>query len=542
MAADSGSFSAERVYDDLKFISKEHHSIEHPVERERVRSYYYDRLSEIGCNPEIIRYDSITLYKGIPVNIANIYCEIPPLTANNDSQKVTNVLLMAHIDSRFANKFRQDTVYSFGAADDGYGCCSILELASVLMKERNLWSQGMKIMLTDSEEVDLDGVKCAMKYNSNIFENVGLVINIDARGSKGPALLFETGLNNEKVYDLYKSAKYPYSYSFTTRLYRYLPNYTDYSPLSETIQGMNFSCLDNVNIYHTDRDNIDNISLYTIQHYGEQIESILKEYLTKPEYSSLKALDGTKDAVAFTVPALGLFTFSKGGYALWNAIALALFCIILCFSIISGRIHAGRPFISALKKFVSAIVVVAFGILVSWIASIASGVDFKLFGIVAGVMQSRLIIICTVVLVSAITLAFYVTGRRNSINRVTANAIRRSASSSGASRYAFESLYGIMIILAIAAAGSYIYIGENFFFTMPVLVAAVAVILWRVTRWRGWLILCCIAIMLHSFSFCYIVSVGLTIGALGAVALLVYLYISLLAPLIDIYARKESVI
>ena len=82
MAADSGSFSAERVYDDLKFISKEHHSIEHPVERERVRSYYYDRLSEIGCNPEIIRYDSITLYKGIPVNIANIYCEIPPLTAN----------------------------------------------------------------------------------------------------------------------------------------------------------------------------------------------------------------------------------------------------------------------------------------------------------------------------------------------------------------------------------------------------------------------------------------------------------------------------
>ena len=68
-------------------------------------------------------------------------------------------------------------------------------------------------------------------------------------------------------------------------VYQRMPNGTDFNIVRDSIPGFNFSPVADINHYHTDLDNIDNISPKTIRHYGEQITPIIREYLTNDEYA-----------------------------------------------------------------------------------------------------------------------------------------------------------------------------------------------------------------------------------------------------------------
>ena len=113
--------------------------------------------------------------------------------------------------------------------------------------------------------------------NYELFDNINFVINIEARGVKGDALLFETSKNNASIMELYSNAKYKRGFSLTSFVYNILPNFTDFNHVKDSIPGVNFAVIDNLHYYHTDKDNFDNISLSSIQHYGEQISPILPE-------------------------------------------------------------------------------------------------------------------------------------------------------------------------------------------------------------------------------------------------------------------------
>ncbi|MFA7034163.1 MAG: M28 family peptidase [Bacteroidales bacterium] len=541
--ADSDSFSAERAAVDIKAISQKPHSIEHPENREVVHQYWIDRLSAMeGVSPITYRYDSVAVFREVPYDIENIYCKIDPIIEDPDNPAPAYVLLIAHTDSRYTMEGMRDSLCSLGAADDGYGCAVTVENIALALKYRGEWRQGVKLLLTDSEEYGLNGIKTALDKAPEIFENVGLVINIDARGVKGPALLFETGRGNSKVMDLYEFANYPYTYTFTTVIYRMMPNFTDYTPLKETYPGMNFSTVDDINHYHNEKDNFNNISLYSIQHYGAQIEPVLSEYLTNHEYRDANCFKSESDNVAFTIPLIGLLNFSKGGYALVNAIVLALFCLVFCFSVMTGRIKAGKVFIEALKLLGYSILAFGCGTLIAFVFSKIEGVKFNFMGGIVGIQYDEWIMICSVSLMLLIYLLFYRKNRKRSSDAISSSAIRKSASASGATKYSFKVLYGILIVDVVLAAASYIFCGENFLFMVPVAVAAASLLLWRIIRWRGVIIIGVVTILLLSFSFCYVLSVALSLGALGVTLMMTFLYLALIVPMVDLYCRKEKII
>ncbi|MFA5325521.1 MAG: M28 family peptidase [Bacteroidales bacterium] len=541
-SSDSECFSAVRVAADLEVISKEHHSIEHPKNREVVCNYLFERLSGMGGEPKLYAYDSIGVFNDKKIDIENIYSQFEP-TITYPEGVSSYVLLIAHYDSRFGVKRLEDTVYSYGAADDGYGCGVILESVSQALKYKKEWRQGIKVLFTDCEEWQMFGIKNAIEKNPELFENVGLVLNIDARGMKGPALLFETGTNNTKVMNLYADvAKHPYTYTFTSVVYKTMPNFTDYTLLKDSLPGLNFSVIDDRYHYHNDLDNYSNISLYAIQHYGAQIEPIMKEYLTGIEYRDVDYLKAEKDNISFTIPLLGIFNFSKGGYALLNAITLALFCLAFCFSILSGRIHSGRVFKTMGRIFLFTLIIFALGYLLSWISSKLLGRYFILFGDVKGGEFYNTAMIVIVALLAVISLWCYLLKRRKAANLVSSTAIRKSAAASGVTKYSLEIFYGTMLVLLVLSAVSYFAIGENFFFIIPLLIGSVSLILWRLFKLRSVLLIAVIVILLHAFSFCYVIGIALTIEGLYAVLLLAFLYIMTVIPLIDLYSRKEKTI
>ena len=140
-ATEEAVFSAENVAKDLAVIAKEPHSVEHPQARDRVRSYLVDRLAALGGNPRLYAYDSIAFRLGGYFDIANIYAEFEPESGPASSY----VLFIAHLDSRYREQVLDSTVYSYGAADDGYGLGTTLELLRVALHYRQDWSQGVKV-------------------------------------------------------------------------------------------------------------------------------------------------------------------------------------------------------------------------------------------------------------------------------------------------------------------------------------------------------------------------------------------------------------
>ena len=72
-----------------------------------------------------------------------------------------------------------------------------------------------------------------------------------------------------------------------------------------------------------------------------------------------------------------------------------------------------------------------------------------------------------------------------------------------------------------------------FFITFAFAVAGV--ILWRVTSLKVWLLAAIVMILLHAFSFLFALAMALTIGALGAVALIALIDMMVIIPLADLY-------
>ena len=535
--ADAQGFSSARVVKDIEYISKENHSVAHPQERARVREYLVERLEGLGADTvQLFEYDSLVGPIGKPFiytfDATDVLAEFPPM---NPAEDDTYLMFVAHYDSRYAQIMPKDTVWSYGAADDGYGIGVTLETVSQLLKQREHWHQGVKVLFTDAEEVGMMGMKAMWENDREVFDNVGFVINLEARGPYGPALLFEACPGNDKVMKLYADvAKYKYAYSLTTVVYSFMPNFTDFTIIKDEIPGLNFSTITDINHYHTNLDNFSNVSEKSIQHYGAQVLPVSMEYLTNAEYSDKNYFKSDKDAVNFSIPVLGLFNFSKGQYLIFNAIICLVFLLLFALEGVRGRIKASKVLKTSVSVLFIGIGVLAFGELVAYLCSMIAGAKFKPFGIVQGVGFDNAAMIAATVILVAVSAFVYWTGRNKAVRQVS-GSMRASAAVNAASKHAYNVLYGTLALLFVLTLVLLFAIGENLMFIIPLMFATAAMALYHATSLKVWLVIAVGMILLHAYSFYFALAMALTIGAYGAVAMLFFFDIMVLIPLADLY-------
>lgn len=542
--ADYEGFSSARVVEDIAVISKENHSVAHPEERAKVREYLVERLQGLGADTVMLYgYDSLVGPKNKHVvytfDVDNILAEFAP---ENASENTPYLMFVAHYDSRYSQPMpKQDTVWSYGAADDGYGIGVTLETVSQLLKQRPDWKQGVKVLFTDAEEVGMYGMTSQWENNREVFDNVGLMVNIEARGPMGPALLFETCPGNEKIMDLYADAsKYHYTYSLTTVVYTFMPNFTDFTIVKDYIPGINFSTITDVNHYHTDKDNFSNISQKSIQHYGEQILPIAQEYLTNAEYADKDYFRSEKDTVNFTVPLLGLFNFSETVYMVINIVVFLLFLLVFGLEKVRGRLKSPMGVLKVSGILLgSAVGALLVGELIAYVSAVIAGAKFKLFGIVQGVQFDNAAMIVSMVLLLACCVLVYIAGRKKA-ERAASGSMRSSASATAVSHYAYKNLYGALALLFVLSAALLFALGENLMFFIPLTCAVVAMILYHLTGLKLWIPVAVFVILLHAFSFLFALSMALTIGAFGAVMMLAFLDFMVLIPMADLYLISKK--
>ena len=504
LETDKDGFSAFNVRDDLEVISREPHSVEHPENRMKVRDYLISRLQSMGGEVQVLAFDSVPDKIVGHVNVYDIYAKFPPA----DSSDAAYALLMAHYDSRFAQEMLGDTVYSYGAADDGYGVGVSLEAVREALTYRNQWKQGVIVMLTDVEETSLTGSRLAIERCRSLFDDVSLVFNIEARGVRGPALLFETSSGNDRLMELYGEARYPASYSLTSFIYSILPNFTDFTNFRESFPGYNFSVIDDVKHYHTHLDAFEYISLRSLQHYGAQLSPMLKTYLTGEAYADKDYFRSDADRIFFTVPLIGLLNFSHTGWMVFN-IVFALLLIVTIWIYWKYQhldfVQVGKAAGYTMIFMVAASVI---GLMVSYVSALVTGQAFS-FTDLRFVAHDNILMLAYLALCFAI---FMFVNRRHPENKALPVAVA-------------------LLWTLLAAIVYFVCGGDNGFVLFPLALYVLSLALYGRFRWMIFPILGTIAVSIFAVSFVYILHTAMTIGALAVVTFVSMVYFSMVFSL-----------
>jgi hypothetical protein len=279
LTASPNTFSAARAMVDVREMARAPHPVG-TAEHQRVQAYLVQRMTALGLTPALqvgeMSPDAqrrLTRWKldatALPVNIVGI------LPGRNASAPA--VLIMAHYDS---------VPKSPGAADDAAGVAAILETVRAI-KARGPAERDLIVLLTDAEELNLDGATSFFKASS-LPAHVGAVVNLEARGGGGRAMMFETGPRNRQTIDLFTRSSASAdggltSNSLAVLVYELMPNGTDFTVSRERgIPGINLAFIGRPAQYHSPGATPQALDQGSVQHIGSQALEATDTYLRSP--------------------------------------------------------------------------------------------------------------------------------------------------------------------------------------------------------------------------------------------------------------------
>ncbi|MGK0306497.1 MAG: hypothetical protein ACI8UG_002254 [Gammaproteobacteria bacterium] len=263
-AAPESLFSSERAFNMLQQLTFE--QIPHPVDslaNRVVEQRLVSLLRGMGYQEEIqdseICRDSERGFARC-TRVRNIIVHI------EGREEGKGILLSAHYDSVGAGP---------GGSDAGAAVGTLLETARLLSlaeQPRN----SIILLFNEGEEFGLFGAKAFMEQHP-LAKKLQLALNVEARGSSGKSVLFETGEDSGWLVKHYaQTAKAPLSSSLFYEVYRFLPNDTDLTIFKDHgLQGLNFAHAERLPHYHTPLDNLENLDRGSLQHHGDNVWGVL---------------------------------------------------------------------------------------------------------------------------------------------------------------------------------------------------------------------------------------------------------------------------
>lgn len=253
-----------------------------------------------------------------------------------------------------------------GAADDGAAVAVIIEIARMLRNEPPL-NRDLIFLLTDGEEMGLLGARQFAEEHPYATE-ASVVINLEARGTTGPSILFETSEDSQWLISAFaKTARRPFASSLFYEIYRRLPNDTDFTVFrNRGLRGCNFAFIGDVKNYHTIHDNFENLDRRSLQHHGENSLNLLREIMN----SDIESAPNTR-AVYFDVLGFRIFQWPASA-SIWLAllgslslVAFLRFCSPLK-SPVEPKIGLSSRVISITAPLITLGICMGFGLALNW--------------------------------------------------------------------------------------------------------------------------------------------------------------------------------
>jgi hypothetical protein len=506
-------FSSGRAIQHLEAIAKQPRPMGSPAHAE-ARGYILKELSEAGLTAQVqettaINVDSANVDPAPLFTAGRVANVVAKLEGKNNTKAV---LISGHYDS---------VPYSPGASDDGSAVAVMLETLRALKAGAPL-NNDVIFLFTDGEEVGLLGAGAFVDEHP-WAKDVGLVLNFEARGNSGPALMFETSDDNGWLIDEFaKSADYPITNSLMYEIYKLLPNDTDLTVFKRAgLPGLNFAYIGGLLRYHSRADNIENASEHSIQHEGSYALSLTRHFANVN-------LENTREANAVYFNLFGPLLIH---YSVKWVIPLMALVIILFVAVIALGFRRKRlSVLGILAGFIAFL-------LNMLIAGMGAGLIWRLIrGLHAGyganplgdTYNSEFYILSFIALTIALTSALGIWCRKRiSLENLTVGALL---------------WWAILMVLT-----SSLLKGASFLFTWPLLFALIGFAYMlnskdqedgSIRRLAVSSLLAIPGILLLA-PIIYLVFTGLTVRASGVVMMIVVLVLGLLLPQLSIIAASS---
>lgn len=257
-------FSAERAAMHLSSIASKPNPIGSKANKE-VFNYIHSQLEKMGYEPEVHAANLFSSYRSFQrvAYLNNLLLEIPGTQGNQ------TLLVMGHYDT---------VISAPGASDNGAAVVSMLEVLRML-KHHPPMKNNLIFFFPDGEEYGLLGAY-AFREQHPWAEDIDLIINLEAMGTSGQSIMFETGDNNLSIIrEFAGTVPYPVGNSMTVEVYNRIGTATDYNVFKhDGYQGLNFAYIGNSFDYHTAGDNIENTDLRSVQHHGSHLAALLLHF------------------------------------------------------------------------------------------------------------------------------------------------------------------------------------------------------------------------------------------------------------------------
>ena len=505
--APAQEFSSGRAAKHVAEVAREPHPIGSAAHA-RARDYILGELSRLGVPAEIQRTTALGQGRGERVAAATVE-NIIGLHKGTESGRA--VMLVAHYDSVASGP---------GAGDDAAGVASVLEILRALKAGPPLRND-VVALFTDGEEAGLLGA-WGFVAEHKLTQDVGLVLNFEARGSGGSSVMFETsGRNGWLIREFGKAASRPVASSVSYELYRLMPNDTDLTAFKKSgTAGLNFAFIDDAERYHTALDTAAGLDERSLQHHG-----LYGLELTR-HFGNLAAdYPKTGDAVYFDILSFNVVSYP----ASWAVPLAVLATVLLALTIWFGFRRKAFTFVGvgvgALLAFVSAIAV-ALAVSGVWRVVTLLRPDYALFGR-GEVYHSDYYALGFSALAAATTTGLYVLLRRR-----------------------FGAL-GLAVGAAIcwwvpATLSSMLLPGASYLFLFPLVFTLIALMVVayagggeRVTVWCfATLAMCSVPALVLCVPMASLAFDGLTVRMGAPVAAFIALLTGLLLPLVELVVRR----
>ncbi|WP_130510552.1 M28 family peptidase [Krasilnikovia cinnamomea] len=265
--ADPGAFSAGRASGLVRAIAVEPH-VAGSAANDRVLTRLVDTLRGLGLAPQV--QDAVSVQGGEPeadaggVGVARVRNVVTLLPGTAPTGRI---YLVAHYDSIQTGP---------GGNDDAAGVATVLETARALLagpRPRN----DVVLVLTDAEEACLCGARAFVDQHP-LARGGGVALNLEARGSTGPVIMFETSADNARLVAAYARAPHPVGTSFAVEIYRLLPNDTDFTAFREAgFAGLNSAYIDGAAVYHAPTDVPATVDTASLQQHGDNALALARD-------------------------------------------------------------------------------------------------------------------------------------------------------------------------------------------------------------------------------------------------------------------------
>ncbi|HDP35728.1 MAG TPA: M20/M25/M40 family metallo-hydrolase, partial [Candidatus Hydrogenedentes bacterium] len=252
------SYSAERAFEHILHIAEEPHPAG-SAQADKVRDYIFAQIKQVGLAPEI---QESVVYRP-PSTFATTHNVVARLKGT--SRTGDAIALMAHYDS---------VAFGPGAADDGSGVAAMLEAMRALKNGGALFND-VVFIFTDGEEgraaggTGLRGAYAFVEHHP-WSKDIRVVINFDARGTRGQTYMYRTSGKNAWLIKHLALSRCKAATSVAYEVYSRMPVDSDLTAFIDAgIPGYDCASIHGLEKYHTMLDSPGNVSLASLQHNGE---------------------------------------------------------------------------------------------------------------------------------------------------------------------------------------------------------------------------------------------------------------------------------